>query len=271
MRLPEWMNRHPVLSALATLVLMFVPAVVEPWWSLYSNEPLLPKIAGWVAMQEFGFSSLLLISIPVGLWLLWKIYRNTQPSRDTLEPLTKDSEGEPTRLADLVPVSESEVDEWLSIRLKEDVTYCASRVYCWLKGVDGDKLEAATPSITLNLRVCNGTFYDVRIGDEVEGAIALDECRDDGGKLLARPPELRPKVATIPHGGCADIRMIQFLTISEAKEFGEYDKQVRWWHFDSLRISVRGRWPKAVTKDYAVELELRPAFVNVVVGTVFTP
>ena len=66
-------RKHPVWSAISALIFVFIPSIIQPWWGLFSNEPMVPaitkKLEG-VDMPNITFAWLYWITIPVGFGML---------------------------------------------------------------------------------------------------------------------------------------------------------------------------------------------------------
>lgn len=66
-------RNHPVYSAISALVFIFIPSIIQPWWGLFTNEPMVPavtkKLEG-IGMPNITFVWLYWITIPLGFGML---------------------------------------------------------------------------------------------------------------------------------------------------------------------------------------------------------
>jgi hypothetical protein len=70
----ERSRKHPFVSALIVIFLGFLPTIVQPWWSMFSSQPMFPFLYNWIVSlglpTQISIAPLTWITGPIGLGLL---------------------------------------------------------------------------------------------------------------------------------------------------------------------------------------------------------
>jgi len=163
--LPKWIKDRPFLAGI--FVFLFLASLVEPLWSLWSDNPLIPTIWAWFSSKEapqMSLDWLPLIGLPVGLGFLFLIWYNTRTPKNIAE-----DEGKITFINELL----------------EDARYHLSDHVVVLDR-NAALLETGQPYIEFEFKVFNGSIFPITIGGQITGKIYFNnQPLRDSPELLA--------------------------------------------------------------------------------------
>jgi hypothetical protein len=87
----RFVRRNRLVVILSTVVLMVLPQIVQPWWSMFRSDPMFPTLYTWLnglgvsLPPHFTLPWPMLFTVPLGLAILALVLRDMLGSKARLE------------------------------------------------------------------------------------------------------------------------------------------------------------------------------------------